>query len=365
MGFKFTIPRCLALLVLVTCFLATSTVRAQERAVLSDESLVWNPDRNAALANAKASGRPLILYLYNRFAYSCRDMEQITFRQSAIVNEMKQFELAAVDVSKDADAQRSFQVIKVPTIIFISPTGTELFRAIGYKPPHEFPDYLRAIPRSAPTSSGTSAAPGGKLQEIRATYDPSILVLQERPGTRRVRLQIEAPSSYIVSVMGEFNDWKQDTLPLNRDASGWWWIDLYLSDGLYHYQFFVDGNRVIDPAARFSKYMHELGGKASTVVVGPMPGPEVGPLQPDGKHKVTFNYYNRDVKECFFIAEFLNYAEVKMFPKGDGNFGIQYDLPPGSYEYWYMVNDTWVTDDRNPIGGKRGGSSLIIDPPAR
>jgi thiol:disulfide interchange protein len=67
--------------------------------------------------------RPLILYLYNRFAYSCRDMEQITFRQAGIVNEMKQFELAAVDVSKDADAQRSFQVIKVPTIIFISPTA--------------------------------------------------------------------------------------------------------------------------------------------------------------------------------------------------------------------------------------------------
>lgn len=351
-----------AALALLALALAPMGAPAQDRAVMSSAELQWKEDPNAALASSKASGRPLLLYIYTRQAYACRDMEQITFRTPAIVGDMKNFELAAVNISSNPDLQRSMQIVKVPTVVFYSPAGNELFRAIGYKPPNEFPDYLKAIPRTAAGAGGTAAGGGGNLAVIKATYDPSILVLQQRPGTSKVRFQIEAPSAYIVAIMGEFNDWKQDSLPMNRDASGMWYIDLYLSNGLYHYQFFIDGKKLIDPNARFSKFIHELGSKASTVIVGPMPGPEVGARQADGTHPVVFNYYNRDAQKVSFVADFDDYAEHPMFPRGDGNWGILFNLPPGTYEYWYNVNDTWVTDDRNPIGGKRGGSSLIIDP---
>ncbi len=352
-----------AVLALIALAVATGPVRAQDRAVMSSPELQWKEDHISALASAKAAGRPMLLYLYTRQAYSCRDMEQITFRTPAIVGDMKNFELAAVNVTQNPDLQRSLQIVKVPTVVFFAPTGSELFRAIGYKPPNEFPDYLKAIPRTpVAASTGGKAPAAGAVPEFKATYDPSMLVLQQRPGTSRVRFQLEAPSAYIVAIMGEFNDWKQDTLPMNRDSSGVWYIDLYLSNGLYHYQFFVDGKAVIDPNARFSKYIHELKSKASTVIVGPMPGPEVGPRQADGTHPVVFNYYNRDATKVMFHADFDNFDEHPMFPRGDGNWGILFNLPPGTYEYFYNVNDTWVTDDRNPIGGKRGGSSLIIDP---
>lgn len=351
-----------ALLIALLVILAgVDRAAAQDRAVMSSAELQWKDDPNGALAAAKSSGRPMLVYFYTRQAYACRDMEQITFRTPAIVSEMKNFELAAVNISQVPDLQRSLQIVKVPTVLFYSPTGNELFRAIGYKPPNEFPDYLRAIPKSAAAAAGKPGA-AGTMAEIKPTYDPSILVLKQRPGTSKVRFQIEAPSAYIVAVMGEFNDWKQDTLPMNRDASGLWYIDLYLSNGLYHYQFFIDGNKMIDPNARFSKFIHELGSKASTVIVGPMPGPEVGQRQPDGTHPVVFNYYNRDATKVSFVADFDNFEDHAMYPRGDGNWGILFNLPPGTYEYWYNVNDTWVTDDRNPIGGKRGGSSLIIDP---
>lgn len=332
--------------VAMLCLLGAS-VRAQ--LVLSDPSLQWSDNPESAQASAKVDGAPMLLYLFTPFSYGCGDMEQKTFRDPAVVEEMKRFELCAIDISKNADRARSLQVFKVPTVIFYSPAGEELFRAVGFKGVDEFPDYLRAIPKPPPGQKGPDRIDASKLA------DPTQAVLKGGKGRKKTTIKVKAPNAMLITVMGDFNDWRTDNLPMNRHETGWWWLDVWLPDGVYHYKFYVDGRQVRDPNAEYRKWINDKIEYASTLIVGKLPGPEVN------NGKVTFYYYNREAKKVTLIADFTKFQETPMFQKGDGNWGVTFTLAPGEYEYWFMVDDSkQITDERNIIGGPRGGSFLSV-----
>jgi 1,4-alpha-glucan branching enzyme len=54
------------------------------------------------------------------------------------------------------------------------------------------------------------------------------------------------PGAKAVHLMGDFNDWNRESLPmLPRD--GWWSIQVPLTQGHHHYLFLVDGKPMVDP----------------------------------------------------------------------------------------------------------------------
>lgn len=59
-----------------------------------------------------------------------------------------------------------------------------------------------------------------------------------------------APEARTVALAGDFDGWDAARLPLRREASGLWTVDVPLAPGRYQYAFVVDGRRfVADPAA--------------------------------------------------------------------------------------------------------------------
>ncbi len=65
-----------------------------------------------------------------------------------------------------------------------------------------------------------------------------------------VTFVLAAPSARSVALAGDFDGWDPARLPLRRDASGLWTVDVPLQPGRYQYAFVVDGGRfVADPAA--------------------------------------------------------------------------------------------------------------------
>jgi len=59
-----------------------------------------------------------------------------------------------------------------------------------------------------------------------------------------------APGARTVTVAGDFDGWDRVQMPMRRDASGLWTLDVPLPPGRYQYAFVVDGRRfVADPAA--------------------------------------------------------------------------------------------------------------------
>jgi hypothetical protein len=323
------------------------------RLVQSDPSLSWSADRNAVTARAGQSGRPMLLYVFSPSAFACGEMETKTFRNAGVVEEMKQFELAAANILEDREITRSLQIIKVPTVIFYDPKGTELFRAVGYKRHQDFVDYLKAIPKPKP---------GERAGALKAQYDPSLVILQNRPGTTHQRFMTYQPQALVVTLRGEFNDWKDSNLPMNRDETGWWYIDLYLPDGFYDYVFNVDGKAVRDDRAEYRAFRRELNAYASSRLVGPLPGPK------QTSEGVTFLYYNRLVKKVSIVGVFTGRKLVPMFSKGDGYWGITLKLNPGKHEYWFVPWDgtgredlvKWQTDEQNPVVGPLGGSLVVV-----
>lgn len=334
------IPWLIPLAALLIAALAVAAAPAQ--VVLSSQNLKWHTDANAAFTEAAATQRPLMMYLFNRSAAPCRDMEQKTFRDERITARLRDFTLLAIDYGNNPDAARAFNVIKVPTVIFWTPDKVELFRAVGYKPVQEFADYLAALPAPAAPGqpmdaiSAAAAAAGTQLN-----YDPSRLILTPRPNTKKHTFYYYAPNAQRVELLGDFQNWEMGKIIMNRHESGYWWIDAYMFDGIYEYKFLVDGVWMEDPNARW-QWPSPFEGNNSVLVVGRVP---IGPQVHNGN--VYFIYYNRDARKVEFAGSFNNWTRVPMFSKGDGNWGIAYPLPVGRYEYKFIVDDNWICDPEN------------------
>ena len=58
-----------------------------------------------------------------------------------------------------------------------------------------------------------------------------------------------APEAETVSVVGDFNEWRANLHPMERQADGSWHLRVPLHHGHHHYHFLVDGKPVLDPRA--------------------------------------------------------------------------------------------------------------------
>jgi 1,4-alpha-glucan branching enzyme len=57
------------------------------------------------------------------------------------------------------------------------------------------------------------------------------------------------PDAKSVNLMGDFNDWSPNSLPMQRRVDGWWFIQVSLTHGHHPYVFLVDGAPTLDPNA--------------------------------------------------------------------------------------------------------------------
>ncbi len=65
-----------------------------------------------------------------------------------------------------------------------------------------------------------------------------------------VTFVLVAPGARSVSVAGDFDGWDRLRMPMRRETSGLWTLDVPLAPGRYRYVFVVDGRRfVADPSA--------------------------------------------------------------------------------------------------------------------
>lgn len=69
----------------------------------------------------------------------------------------------------------------------------------------------------------------------------SLLVAQPVKHGDNVLFRFWAPQARIVYLAGEFNSWNPRALPMQRDSSGMWIVELQLEPGVYQYKFVIDG----------------------------------------------------------------------------------------------------------------------------
>jgi thiol:disulfide interchange protein DsbD len=103
---------------------------------------------NAALADAKAQGKPVMLDFYADWCVSCKEMEVLTFSDPAVLQALEGVMVLQADVTPNDELDRAlykhFGIIGPPSIMFFDQDGKELrnYRVVGYKKAEQFSKHI-------------------------------------------------------------------------------------------------------------------------------------------------------------------------------------------------------------------------------
>ncbi len=113
-----------------------------------------------------------------------------------------------------------------------------------------------------PTGAEPSVASGSATGEF-----PVQLAANATDGRVPTQFVFDAATATSVSVVGEFNEWQVDNLPMTRVANGLWTATVPLTPGRHVYAFLVDGRLLVaDPRAPKSGD-EDYGREGSVVMV--------------------------------------------------------------------------------------------------
>lgn len=155
-----------------------------------------------------------------------------------------------------------------------------------------------------------------------------------------------------VFIAGNFNNWQVGSLELQLKNEGWK-LPIFLPDGTYAYKFIVDGRWITDPQ---NPILRSDGSENYNSYIS------IGDIS-------VFKLYGHlDAREVKLAGNFnmWNYTELTMSQTPSG-WELHLALPPGVYEYKFIVDEEWITDSNNPYFFFRdhGRNSLVSIKPNR
>ncbi|NCQ18105.1 MAG: thioredoxin fold domain-containing protein, partial [Ignavibacteria bacterium] len=115
-----------------------------------NKSIDWQKFSEQQVAQAKADGKPVIIDFYADWCIPCKELDAVTFSNPKVIEESKRFSGLKADMTKsvspEVDALRNkFNIVGVPTTIFIDSKGNEVERFTGFITAEEFLKYLKEV----------------------------------------------------------------------------------------------------------------------------------------------------------------------------------------------------------------------------
>lgn len=94
------------------------------------------------------SSKPVMLDFWASWCVSCKELDQITFKDAEVINKLKGFTLLKVDVTDNTDddkaLQKKYGIVGPPALVFWNTNKEEVksSKIVGYKNPKEFLDIV-------------------------------------------------------------------------------------------------------------------------------------------------------------------------------------------------------------------------------
>ena len=185
-------------------------------------------------------------------------------------------------------------------------------------------------------------------------------------GKWTVTFRYEPGSADTVHLAGTFNDWSPTATPMIQEGTAFK-ASVTLADGEYQYKFVVNGtdwrhdplnpdtaddnngglNSVLKVSAAAAAAQSTTGTGTRPLAAEPLP---------DGTYRVTFRLRDTSAKTAAVAGSFNGWSTTTNPMKRDGpDMVATVDLPAGTYEYKFVLEDTaWLTDPSNPLTADDG-----------
>jgi len=111
----------------------------------------WVYDVDAALARARAEGKPVLIDGYADWCVVCKDLDRETYSHPAVRARLERFIAVKLDLTASTPATqeiaRRYHIVGLPTAIIIDSRGQELrdLRILGYVSPKDLLDRLEGV----------------------------------------------------------------------------------------------------------------------------------------------------------------------------------------------------------------------------
>lgn len=117
----------------------------------------WEPDYQRALTLAAEKNQPILLAFEAVWCMPCKWMENEVFSKPVVANALADWIPVHIDVDKQKELSRKYQIDSMPTFVVLSPTGKEVNRVSGALRIEEFIAFLASTSAKLPPLANSKA----------------------------------------------------------------------------------------------------------------------------------------------------------------------------------------------------------------
>lgn len=122
----------------------------------------WNFDYSQAQRQAQRQNRPMLLYFWDWLSIDRSRMDSEVWNDPRVIAETRRVIVVPLEQGWFPDMVKKYQVESAPTLILLSPQGTEVARLKGVPTPEELVTWLRdslAQPTATRAAATTAVSP--------------------------------------------------------------------------------------------------------------------------------------------------------------------------------------------------------------
>ncbi|HVF84791.1 MAG TPA: thioredoxin family protein [Abditibacteriaceae bacterium] len=99
----------------------------------SSTRIVWRTSFQAAQAEARRTGKPILVDFTADWCTNCKVMDAKTYTDANVIRESKKFVAVKVDTDKDTATAKKYRVSSLPVVAVLKPNGAMSSAFLGFR----------------------------------------------------------------------------------------------------------------------------------------------------------------------------------------------------------------------------------------